>query len=60
MQLLYTQEIEKAEREHHTLLELARQGDADRACELLRTHIQEACEGIVELLEEHSRRIEKA
>lgn len=60
MQLLYTQEIEKAEREHHTLLELARQGDADRACELLRTHIQEACEGIVELLEEHSRRIERA
>ncbi|GEK48291.1 GntR family transcriptional regulator [Bisbaumannia pacifica] len=59
MQLLYTQEIEKAEREHHKLLDLARQGDADKACDLLKTHIQEACEGIVELLEERARRAEK-
>ncbi|MCK2183012.1 GntR family transcriptional regulator [Halomonas getboli] len=59
MQLLYTQEIEKAEREHHTLLDLARQGQADQACELLKTHIQEACEAIVELLEERARGAEK-
>lgn len=58
MQLLYTQEIEKAEREHHALLDLARQGEADQACELLKTHIQEACEGIVELLEERARHAE--
>lgn len=59
MQLLYTQEIEKAEREHHTLLDLARQGEADQACELLKTHIQEACEAIVELLEERAQEAEK-
>lgn len=54
MQLLYTQEIEKAEREHHELLELARQGDADEACVLLKRHIQGACAGIIELLEERA------
>ncbi|SDL79783.1 transcriptional regulator, GntR family [Modicisalibacter muralis] len=59
MQLLYTQEIEKAEKEHHGLLELARQGEADRACGLLRTHIQEACEGIVTLLEERAKQAEE-
>lgn len=59
MQLLYTQEIEKAEREHHALLDLARQGDAEQACELLKTHIQEACEGIVELLEERAQHAEQ-
>ncbi|WP_280542693.1 GntR family transcriptional regulator [Chromohalobacter sp. 11-W] len=58
MQLVYTQEIEKAEQEHHGLLELARQGDADKACELLKTHIQEACEGIVALLEERAKQPE--
>ncbi|MCK0745992.1 GntR family transcriptional regulator [Chromohalobacter nigrandesensis] len=58
MQLVYTQEIEKAEQEHHGLLELARQGDADKACELLKTHIQEACEGIVALLEERAKQSE--
>ncbi|WP_280564808.1 MULTISPECIES: GntR family transcriptional regulator [unclassified Chromohalobacter] len=58
MQLVYTQEIEKAEQEHRGLLELARQGDADQACELLKTHIQEACEGIVALLEERAKQPE--
>ncbi|OLO12467.1 GntR family transcriptional regulator [Chromohalobacter japonicus] len=58
MQLVYTQEIEKAEREHHGLLELARQRDADKACELLKTHIQEACEGIVALLDERAKQVE--
>lgn len=51
MQLLYTQAIEKAEREHHALLELSRQGNVDEACDLLRRHILDACESIVSLLE---------
>lgn len=55
MQLLYTQEIEKAEKEHHGLLDFARQGDADQACALLETHIQEACEGIVAVLENRAK-----
>lgn len=55
MQLLYTQEIEKAEKEHHGLLDFARQGNADQACALLETHIQEACEGIVAVLENRAK-----
>ncbi|MBD3898158.1 GntR family transcriptional regulator [Halomonas sp. ML-15] len=51
MQLLYTQKIEKAEREHHTLLNLSREGRVEQACQLLETHILEACEGIVSILE---------
>ncbi|GGY02979.1 transcription regulator [Litchfieldella qijiaojingensis] len=51
MQLLYTKGIEKAEREHHALLELCRERKAKEACELLRQHILEACEGIATLLE---------
>lgn len=51
MQLLYTQEIEKAEREHHALLDFARMKDANRACELLKSHIHGACEAIAKLLE---------
>lgn len=54
MQLLYTQAIEKAEKEHHTLLELSREGRTDEACRLLERHILEACEGIVAVLEGHS------
>ncbi len=55
MQLLYTQAIEKAEREHHALLELSREGDAEAACRLLEQHILEACEGIVGILEGRAR-----
>lgn len=51
MQLLYTQAIEKAESEHHALLEFSRQGNIDDACDLLRQHILDACESIVSLLE---------
>jgi len=51
MQLVYTQEIQKAEAEHRELLELARAGDATRACALLERHIREACEGIVAVFE---------
>lgn len=54
MQLLYTQAIEKAELEHHALLKFARQGSIDEACDLLRSHILDACEGIVSLLETQS------
>lgn len=59
MQLLYTQEIEKAEKEHHELLELARQQQSSQACKLLATHIQEACEGIVSILEGRSQHLQK-
>lgn len=51
MQLLYTQEIEKAEQEHHQLFALARERQVEAACELLKKHIYEACEGIVSVLE---------
>lgn len=51
MQLLYTQGFEKAESEHHSLLELSRQRNVDAACDLLRHHILDACESIVSLLE---------
>lgn len=51
MQLLYTQKIKKAEREHHDLLELSRAGKVEEACTLLETHIIEACEGIASILE---------
>ncbi|WP_148255513.1 GntR family transcriptional regulator [Aidingimonas lacisalsi] len=57
MQLLYTQEIEKAEKEHHELLELARTSQVDSACALLERHILGACEGIVAVLEERSQSI---
>ncbi|MFC0267607.1 GntR family transcriptional regulator [Kushneria aurantia] len=53
MQLLYSREIEKAEREHHELLELARQGNIDGACRLLEQHILEACDSIVSILEKN-------
>lgn len=51
MQLLYTREIQKAEKEHRELLELARNKDIKAACRLLDRHIREACEGIVAVLE---------
>ncbi|SNY96805.1 GntR family transcriptional regulator [Halomonas sp. hl-4] len=60
MQLLYTQEIEKAEKEHHDLLALARKGNIDEACELLKNHIREACEAIVSLLKERTLNTEGA
>jgi DNA-binding GntR family transcriptional regulator len=52
MQLLYSQEITKAEQEHHELLELARKRNKVKACKLLKTHIEDACKSIVTLLEE--------
>lgn len=51
MQLLYTREIQKAEKEHRELLEHARNKDIEAACRLLDRHIREACEGIVAVLE---------
>lgn len=53
MQLVYSQEIAKAEREHHELLEFARQRDPANACRLLQTHIEDACESIIAILEKH-------
>lgn len=58
MQLVYSQEIAKAEREHHELLEFARQRDSANACHLLKTHIEDACESIIAILEMRSKPIE--
>lgn len=55
MQLLYTKEIEKAEQEHHGLLQLARERKAERACSLLEKHIREACNGIVSVLDHQTK-----
>ncbi|AWN16193.1 GntR family transcriptional regulator [Salinisphaera sp. LB1] len=51
MQLLYTKEIDKAEREHRGLIELARQGRIDESATALEAHIREACESIVAVLD---------
>lgn len=51
MQLVYSREIEKAETEHRQLLKLARDGDSDAACALLESHIHDAAESIVAVLE---------
>ncbi|MGP5564513.1 GntR family transcriptional regulator [Vreelandella alkaliphila] len=58
MQLVYSQEITKAEKEHHELLELARQRDTDNACRLLKTHIEDACGSIIAVLGERSNQSE--
>lgn len=55
MQLVYTREIEKAELEHRELLELARQGKVEDACQLLESHIKDAAEGIAAVLEKSLR-----
>lgn len=54
MQLVYSQEIAKAESEHHELLEFARQRDSANACRLLQTHIEDACDSIIDILEKRS------
>ncbi|ALM53771.1 GntR family transcriptional regulator [Halomonas huangheensis] len=54
MQLLYSQQLEKAEQEHHELLEFCRLGEVKPATDLLESHILEACESIVSLLEKRS------
>lgn len=53
MQLLFTQGIQKAEKEHHQLLELCRNGNKEAALALLRSHILEAAESIATLLKEN-------
>lgn len=58
MQLVYSQEIAKAESEHHELLEFARQRDSDNACRLLQTHIEDACSSIITILEKRSGLVE--
>lgn len=54
MQLVYSQEIAKAESEHHELLELTRQRDSANACRLLQAHIEDACDSIIAILEKRS------
>ncbi|MBP6117185.1 MAG: GntR family transcriptional regulator [Neisseriaceae bacterium] len=50
MQLLYTQKIKKAVKEHHQLLHLCRDKNIEAARALLEQHIVEAGESIIQLL----------
>lgn len=50
MQLLYTQKIKKAVKEHHELLALCRDQNIEAARTLLELHITEAGESIIQLL----------
>jgi DNA-binding GntR family transcriptional regulator len=51
MQLLYSQEIKKAELEHQQLLALARSGKTKKAGQLLELHIRGACDSILAVFE---------
>ncbi len=50
MHLSVMKQREPAKIEHHQLLSLARSGDVDAACELLKTHIQRTRDQILELI----------
>lgn len=52
LQLYLTQGIERANEEHHRILNFCRQRDVDAACKLLRQHIQHAGESLKEALQE--------
>jgi DNA-binding GntR family transcriptional regulator len=52
LQLYLTHRIERANREHHRILELCRERDLGAACKLLREHIQHAGESLKQVLEE--------
>ena len=52
LQLLYTDGIDKAEKEHRELLELCQKGNTKQAIKLLHDHIQVACTDIKEFFKE--------
>lgn len=52
LQLLYTDGIEKAEKEHRELLELCQKGKTKQACKLLHDHIQVASMDIKKFFKE--------
>jgi DNA-binding GntR family transcriptional regulator len=52
LQLYLTHGIQRANEEHHQILELCRQRDVNRACQLLREHIQYAGESLKAALEQ--------
>jgi DNA-binding GntR family transcriptional regulator len=52
LQLYLTHGIARANEEHHQMLQLCRKRDVDRACKLLRQHIQHAGESLKQALEQ--------
>ena len=52
LQLYLTHGINRANEEHHQILELCRERDASTACKLLRQHIQYAGQSLKEVLQE--------
>ncbi len=50
IQLLYTQKIHKAQKEHAKLLQLCREKRIEEACQILSLHITESYQSIIELL----------
>jgi DNA-binding GntR family transcriptional regulator len=52
LQLYLTHGMQRANEEHHEILELCRQPDVARACKLLRQHIQYAGESLKEALQQ--------
>src|SRR5580704_9606997 len=52
LQLYLTHGMQRANQEHHRILELCRQRDVGAACKLLRQHIEHAGESLKEVLEQ--------
>jgi DNA-binding GntR family transcriptional regulator len=52
LQLYLTHGMQRANKEHHEILELCRQPDVARACKLLRQHIEYAGESLKEALQQ--------
>lgn len=53
MQLKLTHGETRAREEHRAILAAAREGDVDKACELLRRHVESAGRSLTEFLAEH-------
>lgn len=60
MQLKLTQGQSKAAEEHGAILAAARKRDADRACELMRKHIENAGQSLVKFLADHRKGADEA
>src|SRR5579864_5257139 len=52
LQLYLTHGVQRANEEHHRILELCRQSDVPAACELLRDHIRHAGDSLKEVLQQ--------
>jgi DNA-binding GntR family transcriptional regulator len=52
LQLYLTHGIQRANQEHHEILELCRKSDIPAACKLLRLHIEHAGQSLKEALKQ--------